>query len=554
MDVDPNRRSEEEESDAEVAPTTFLPRELSPLSQRLRPPPEDPDPDDVDYNTGSEQSAADESVDENIVSPLKRAADDTEAYRPLKRQKALLNNDYLNLLNTEIQDAAERVSSEALSEAPLPSQLGLTFWSSIEKQILFESLARLGRDDLEGIANRVGSKSVVEIRHYIHALEEAHSHRLRTDPRPVLTTTEYPAAVELSQQCCYALDEAADAVSLRQERREQQREEGKWGSAWDLTPNVAKRLRERKEDLVDAKDLPSIELFHLSNWLQLSQRFFMNSAVPSSNWNHIDNVPPSIWATTFEDFRSLAVSITRRLVQSAIYAASTRIRSKREHRPVTRNIVKREDVEVAVASLGIPASSRDFWRKSARRLRLDVYKESDESGEPAFMSFEQVEDALSEGVEVKARQQVDAGEHTDLEEEDSGTEYPTREEATDGSGDEEERTIDAEANEVFLYSVADFPNTFRMKGALKSRIATERQQEQFAEDYDQHASYREELEMWDLLQRPPPPGLPKRADPGPAPRSNRDVESLYPLGRDWRNNTRYWEEWEVAPRAEQDEQ
>lgn len=549
MDVNLNHRTEEEdEYDVEARSTTPPPRALSPLSRRLLPLPKNPDGNDVDYTTGSE------SADENITSPLKRAADDAEAYRPLKRQKALLNNDYLNLLNTEIQDASQRLSSEGLGEALLPSQLGLTFWSSIEKQIFFGSLARLGRDDLEGIAARVGSKSVVEIRHYIHTLEEEHSHRLRTDPRPVLTAPDYPAAVELSQQCCYALDEAADAVSLRQERREQQREEGKWGSMWDLTPDVAKRLQDGKEDPIDTKDLPSVELFHLSTWLRLSQRFFMNSAVPSSNWNHIDNVPPSIWATTFEDFRSLAVSITRRLVQSAIFAASTRIRSKREQRPVTRNIVRRKDVEAAVAALGMPTDSRDFWRKSARRLRLEVFKDIDESGEPEFMSFEEVEDALSEGVEVKGTRQVDAEELVELESEDTLTEYPTSDEVTQGSDEEEERAIRAETNEVFLYSVADFPNTFRMKEALKSRITTERQQEKFTEDYDQHTSYKEELEMWDILQRPPPPGLPKKVDPGPAPRSNLDVESLYPLGRDWRSNTRYWGEWEVLPRSEQDEQ
>ncbi|KFH47696.1 RNA polymerase I-specific transcription initiation factor-like protein [Hapsidospora chrysogenum ATCC 11550] len=546
MDVDPGYRSEGEEGE-DKAP---IPRALSPLSLRIRPPPKIQDPDDFPYDPKAEESDAAESEDEADISPLKRTASDPAAHRPLKRQRGVLNSDYLNLLNSEIQDAAQRVSLEDQPKEPpgiWRSQLGLTCWTSIEKHIFFESLARLGKADSAGIAARIGTKSPVEVRHYIRALDEESDRRLRTGNRPALVTAEIPAAVELSQQCCHALDEAADAVSVRQERREQQREEGKWGDIWDLTPDVAKRLEEGEEDHADDQELPSVELFRLSNWLRLSQRIFMNSSIPANNWNHIDDIPPSIWATTFEDFRSLAVSITRRLVQTAIFAASTRIKST-GHRQVIRNTVKLRDVHSAVASLGMPSNSRDFWQKSARRLRLDVFNDAIETDDPEFMTFEEVEEALSSGVhqepilenEVELTEELSADDTIDQE--------------TSNSADEEERAIKAETNEIFEYSVADFPNTARMKQALSARVSVEREQERFAEHSDQYASYREELEMWNLLDKAPPPGLHKVTDPGVTPRSNLDVESLYPLGRDWRRNTQFWSEWETAPRPDMDDE
>jgi hypothetical protein len=273
----------------------------------------------------------------------------------------------------------------------------------------------------------------------------------------------------------------------------------------------------------------------------------MNSSIPADNWNHIDDVPPSIWATTFEDFRSLAMSITRRLVQTAIFAASTRIKST-GHRQVIRNTVKLKDVQAAVASLGMPSNSRDFWQKSARRLRLDVYSDAIETDDPEFMTFEEVEETLSSGVDQEPIPESDAELAEELFADDS------MDQETSNSADEEEHAIKAETKEIFEYSVADFPNTARMKQALSARVAVEREQERFAEHCDQYASYKEELEMWDLLEKAPPPGLHKVTDPGATPRSNLDIESLYPLGREWRRNTQFWSEWETAPTAHPDDE
>lgn len=568
MGSDTDYRTEEEEEESEVEDVSAMaqPRDPSPYDPRIGPGPQNVNLSDKEYVVGDDESLADRSSNsDNNVTSLKRTAEDAETSeslqptRPSKRpkifkrrlRKGRLVPEYLSLLNAEIQAAAQRINSESLSEPLEPSQLGLTCWSSIEKHIFFESLARLGRDNLEGIAASIGSKSVIEVRHYIHLIEEELARRKRTGIRRILTMVEYPSAVELSPQCCRAVDETADAIGLKEDEREQQREEGRWGSAWNLTPEISMLLREGVEDIVDTQALPSVELLHLSNWLQLSQRIFMNSSVPGGNWEYIDDGLPSIWATTFEDFRSLAISFTRRLVQTSIFAASTRRTGQRDGSDLLDKFVKRMDVQAAAASLGLPANSRDFWRKSARRLRIDVYDEVDEDGEPEIMSYEEVEEALSGSVDADTsplNTEEHVGRNPDEELEDL-----TSEEVSDGV-DEEEKAIAEEAKEVLLYSVAEFPSTSKTKESLGFRIAVERQQEQHAEECDQYASYKEELEVWKALRMEPPEGLTEKAEPGPGSRSNRDVGSVYPLGRDWRSNTRYFSEWEVASRADQDGQ
>ena len=254
-----------------------------------------------------------------------------------------------------------------------------------------------------------------------------------------------------------------------------------------------------------------------------------------------------MWATTFEDFHSLAVSITKRLVQTTIFLSLLRIKAKKELRPSTRETVRAQDVEAAVASLGMNANSRQFWKKCARRLRLEVHEEPpdrDDEGEYEPLSYEEVEEFLpgdDEGAEPATEAELKLEDVVDYSEEDAlGSDF----EEPIALSDEENAAIEREANEVLQFSAADFPETYRKKETLKNRIATERRQEQYAEERDQYASWQAEAEMWDLLQKRPPIELPKMPEPGPLQRSTMDVESIFPIGRDWRTKTKYRSEWE----------
>ncbi|KAH7145754.1 hypothetical protein B0J13DRAFT_443009 [Dactylonectria estremocensis] len=501
-------------------------------------------------STDSEADANPTTEDDGGLFYLKRPAEDTPIPRAFKRHKGVFNTEYLELLNGDIEDAARRVYVFN-DEDNEPSQLGLTVWSPLEKKLFFESIGRLGQGDLSSIASRIGTKSEVEVHHYLSVLKRVQLMRQREGLRPAIEFSEYPAAVELSQPLCHALDEAADAVSVRQERKEEQREESKWGQCWNITPQLAQKI-DNGEIVPEGPNLAFTGVLNTQNWLRLSERIFMNSSIPSDNWSFIDNHRPSMWATTFEDFHSLAVSVTRRLVQTTIFLSMSRIRAKKELIPSTRDIIRRQDVEAAIASLGMTSNSQTFWLKSARRLRLEVYEEPagrDDEVEVEALTYDQVEETLSRD-EDQVLSPPDEPKLSPLEEELAGyhewdeSEFETPFDISDG----EEAAIVKEANEVLHHSAADFPETYRTKEALKNRIATERRQEQYAEKCDQYSSGQAEAEMWDLLQRKPPMELPKVHEPGPVQRSKLDVQSIFPIERDWRTKIKYRSEWETDER------
>ncbi|KAH8121054.1 hypothetical protein LI328DRAFT_158372 [Trichoderma asperelloides] len=510
---------------------------------------------------GSFSSAA-ESESQELRSQLKRPLDDTEPiYRPFKRQRGELNLEYLELLNNEIQDAAQQSSFGNL-KALSASHIGLTHWSTAEKQKFFEAVARLGKYNLPGIATKVGSKSVAEVSHYLEFLQEAcEARRQQQGSRTILELVEYPAALEISQQCCRAEEEAADEISLKQEAREEIRERNRWGDVWDITPKVARKLSKaiHKQDENLASIPQFAQLFHSSTWLELSARMFMNSSVPGNNWNSIGGEPPSMWATTFEDFHSLALSITRRLVQTTIFIAMSRIRSKNATRKRVRDMVQLQDVEAAISSLNLTSKLNESWVSSARRLRLDVYEnlpEGDEEFDEEHMTYEEIERALSGDNTVAPGEQAQpdtpfSTQLSDVEDEDDNlSDAPSESSRSPSPTNEEERQIDMEAVEVLEYSVMGIRSNNATRKALKAFIATDRQLERQAEEIDQYASYKAEIEMWNLLQKKPPMELPKKHDPGPVRRSNLSLDSFYPSGRDWAHKLAYYSEWETLPLSE----
>lgn len=511
------------------------------------------------------------------ASRRKRPAQQASAVRSFKRQKGVFNTEYLDLLNQDIDDAAQRVCREEEVQL-LKSQIGLTHWSAIEKRHFFEAVSRLGKYDLPGIAARIGTKSEVEVQQYITLFQDSIKQRKTKNSRSYLEIAEYPAAVELSPQCCHAQEEAADAISVRQERREEQREQLKWGPNWDITPSLAQKLIrhvENGETLPD-ESLKFAQLFHLPTWLNLSERVFMNSSIPGNNWSNVDDKQPSIWATTFDDFHSLAVSITRRLVQSTLFISTSRIRAKMEFRPSTRRVVRKRDVEAAVASLNMPHNSFERWRTSARRLRLDVFKEqpdgddeddddnddddaaaaaaaTDAEEEP--MTYDEVEEELSFRPETLDEEQssderawklaVLSDDASDTPDHDartiSGDDDPRQQYTEFDDRDE----VDRELGEILCYAAADIRHVRSTKEALLVGIKAERRQEAQAECHDEYANYQAETHMWSILQRRPPLELPRVQEPGPVQKSNQGLDRILSWGRNWASRLEYYEEWET---------
>lgn len=520
------------------------------------------------------------------MSPLKRPAEPDIITTPFKRQRRAFNGAYMDLLNGDIEDAANSLVLEK-QQSLRQSKVGLTTWTSLEKEIFFESLSRLGRDDLPGIAKRIRTKNQIEVHQYIKLLDGA-LHDLRKDKyqirwEDILDMSDYPAAKELSQECCAALEEAADDLSLRMERHETRVEEKKWGDLWSIDVNRAKVL-EKEAELTSQHQLNFAELFRISNWLEVSSRIFMNSADPDNNWISIQDEPPCVRATAMADFHNLVVSITRKLVISSLQVAQSRIKAKRAIKPNTRDIIKVRDVEAAAASLSMKLNSRQFWTKCARRLQLHVY-------EGDIPVFETAEEELDEGLMSydEVERQLMPEDSTDQQQTHQTPEQPTTTSrimplidfelpSSPGSDSDdsplnsprmssspplfpgikqeqeemaqEDLEVREEVKEALVYSAHELSQTKRVREAVESRIRLEREQEAHADSVDACASFDEEMGMWKTLGRLPPEE--SQAKPEKNKRSSKMTTGLRELliyGDRWRENIQYAGEWEVFGQA-----
>ncbi|KAI1755200.1 hypothetical protein F4782DRAFT_439048 [Xylaria castorea] len=359
---------------------------------------------------------------------------------PFKRMKGDFNAAYLDLLNRDINDASSGlIHGEAEEDAD--TQIGAVVWSAAEKAAFFAAVSRLGRADHAGISARIGTKSELEVRQYLVLLDATEGKGVRQNAlRPV----DIPAAVEIGAECAAALEAAADALSLRQESYEEQVEKERWGSRWRVTaplvetlegqqrrnseaptPQPKPRERAQKEDQRrDEEDdreeqlqleneeqekkgrrldeSPFLQLFCIQNWLLLSNRIFMNSAVADSNWRAAseEHEPPAIQMTALADFYALVVSVTKRLLLSALYVAESRVRRNSfevvQRRRKTQ--IRVEDIVAAVSSLGMKQNSSEFWARCARRLQLDVV--DDRTGEDSVADQENEELRTNSGDEM----------------------------------------------------------------------------------------------------------------------------------------------------------
>ncbi|KAK1641187.1 hypothetical protein BDP81DRAFT_458042 [Colletotrichum phormii] len=495
----------------------------------------------------------------------KRRAQNEIVEPVLKRHKGVFNNNYLDLLNEEIQDVVHQTTVGRDDDMP-PSQIGLTTWTSYEKKLFFEALSRLGKDDLPGISAKIQNKSEIEVRQYILLLQAAVEGRDKEQDggnKPI-HLADYPAALEISPLCCHALDEAADALSFRQERHEEIVEQKKWGECWNINLELAKRIEgdhglEKDPTFASDHGLAFTEVLRVKSFLRLPEHIFMNASNAENNWQYVSEEPPTIRATALQDFHSLLVSVTKKIVLTTLFIAQSRIRAKKHVEPSTRNLVRRKDVEAAVASLGMKQNSDEFWTTCARRLRLEVYDDDaedvgdDEDEEP--MSYDRVESILrsgSDSLESPITGETSPTPQIKFEKDEMSASADDEDSVSGESSDEApaimddaEREVVEEAKEVLVYSAYDFPETHRTREALKNRIRNELAQEAYAEAEDAKASRECESDMWRLLQRQPPEPLITTQTGEPTRQVARGVEDLYDVGRRWREKLVYHSEWEM---------
>ena len=339
----------------------------------------DPEPQDA-----SPAASKDEAFGTRVAPglPIRRRGKAT------RRKTGKTAEQYRKLFNDAIHHLVDPSED---SESLLPSQIGASYWTSHEKAIFFAKLAVYGPSAPSELSRAVGTKSPAEIRVYIELLQAGLTEATATQRgADTSSTSELPIAHEIHPDLERALDESAGSLARRIEELDAAEEYSRYGEEWLIDEEVAEALEAAHEGHVSSQDdevnggsasslaSDSAALLRPSAFVTLSSNVFMN-APPGhqTNWRELDTeeqTGPAIYHSAFDDFHSLAVTLTRRLVAAVIFQTTSRLRASSGIRgnwdPVAE--VTTADARAAAEALGLTRNWHGYWANLPRRHSLSV--------------------------------------------------------------------------------------------------------------------------------------------------------------------------------------
>ncbi|GAB7346123.1 hypothetical protein MBLNU457_4873t1 [Dothideomycetes sp. NU457] len=356
-------------------------------------------------NTNGVDTDGEEVLDTQSADNVERITEAPKAPRrtrnklnPKKARLRGFTTAYRDLYNDEIVDANRRHDLDPVDSLQ-PSQIGGSVWTIEEKQRLFDRLPRLGRHDVRRLSAAVGSKTEAEVHEFLLLLGQGSVESSLSVRQQGLGPEEVPAAVEVPPECERTLDRAAKAMAYKVEQLDQEVAQKRHGETWLLTSELADEIekaldnrdsqrsenrtvtrqsasaQERNADEQNiAETVPPAKLLHLGNWLELSRLFMESAAERDEGWWSLlgsEDDEPSIYHTAFADFENLAVMLTTRLIQTAIFQAMSRIRASDQVKPGLN--VRRQDVVAATQVLKLNDNWSEFWIGCARRNQIKVH-------------------------------------------------------------------------------------------------------------------------------------------------------------------------------------
>ncbi|KAL3470258.1 hypothetical protein BJX99DRAFT_239794 [Aspergillus californicus] len=431
-----------------------------------------------------------------------RALRDLRSSLPHKSVEA-----YTEFIAQESQPYAEKETFET-------TQDGIVIWTPQEKQILYQELDRKGKNGIRDISGAIGSKSELEVQEYLRLLQRGlRQYHFSEDHVKAAVLGEIPAAAEISEECCEALDSYAELLCLEEQCGENIAGRRKHKDLWIVNAEVAEKLEVDVAKDENRKDLSTIQndeminaatFFKLPNYILLSERFFMNfgGLKLEDNWVNVAfrDETPSLTADALTDLYDIALSATRRLVQAAHFFASSRVRRNTSKRPSAK-VVKSSDVRGAARMLNMKRDSSEFWVGLARRCSLDVADIRHKKGwTNVRLDHDDVEDLLSQQT------------------------LPKEINVTEDCGRERSNSVGSQMSIT----------------SLREDDASDPEDEH-AEAADQLNSSLGERLCWTVLGHSPPEALDAEDKILPRPAGKRKtMEDLV----DWRDRTLYRSEWE----------
>ena len=497
-------------------------------------------------STDSELSVSESNAKRiSLESKKRKAQDEKTRGSHLKRLRTFYNDGYRNLLNDTMNEIVKKTASDELKRVEA-GQIGITRWSVEEKEIFFSALATKGKDNHLGVAADIGTKTELEVLVYLQLLQSATiDHHLHDRRQQLSGLSDIPGAFEIGKDCCDALDLAADALGVLQEKMERDAEIEKYGNLGLLDTRTAQLVEghfHQGED--DEKEvsrvLPAAQLLNLKSHLKLSSHLFMNSNDAEYNWRSYvgRNEGPSILHTAFSDFHSLAVSVTRRLIQSTLFFAMSRLRAMNTPNYTHQQHVRREDVTAALNVLGMKHTAHSYWAGVAKRCNLDVYEDlKRKTVEGKKLDYEEVERRLNQPRRYKTKSAA-----TTPEGNDRYSSTSARRSVHENNFSISEHTSEDLTEATASTYDSEFSHRQCRNNASTSAIP-EQDQDVYAEAIDLQASHLEEQRLWKMLSQEAPERtqlretkLPK--NPGANRKSREDLD-------DWRGWVSYVGEWEA---------
>ncbi|RLL93928.1 hypothetical protein CFD26_100605 [Aspergillus turcosus] len=475
-----------------------------------------------------------ESGDRDTPEVIPRATRGTRA-QILDTLRTSLVIGCVDAYTAEFAEAANNtVPSTVGSENYNPTQNGVAIWTSQEKEVLFSMLDRKGKNGVAEIAQAIGSKSELEVQEHLKLLHRGlERQHLRDQHSRTIVLGEVPAALEISQECCKALDNYSELLALEEQRAEDVVGRKLHQNVWIVDREIAEMVEEQLEER-DETPLPgssvyvTAEFFNIKKWIRLSERFFMNAGGPrlEDNWLNVAcaDETPSITADALADFYALAISVTRRLVHSTLFFAMSRLQNMRETGNRKARIVRSRDVRTALKVLNMPQDRFDFWVGLARRCSLQVADLRHKKGwHSELMDYDEVEDILSGKAPVDAR---------------STSRRRSESRAPHG-------TIEDDDNESDVYSSAS--SILSSPETTPIDEPSVNLEDEHAEEIDQVNNASEEIRLWNLIGQPAPFGISSLPS-----KTEQSSKLRKPIGErktkedlvNWRDRTLYRSDWE----------
>lgn len=433
---------------------------------------------------------------------------------------------YAGIIASIEQDINFETKTE--NEEFVVTQNGAVVWTVTEKEVFFAHLCRKGKNGIKEIAAAIGTKSELEVMDYLNLLHRGveNQHLLERKMQTIIMG-DIPGATEISKQCCGELDKIADVLAVKEDIDTSKACREQYGNYGTISEVQAKELvdSEAQKPLRGNIHLAG-NLLNVPNWVQLSRRFFMNfgGKKEPDNWRNFvrseKTESPSISGDALMDFYALTASITRRLMQSAIFFAMARLRSSQLIGRERSQNVRRRDVKAAIDVLNMKSRPPDFLLQCARRNGLLIADITNQKGwVPRVYSYNEAAEILH-------------GEDDGLDQA-SGNEPSTE-------SDGEHEIGDTSPDPVGGAVEPSHPPS-------DSESAIDREEE-FADILDREASRCEELKLWAVLGQPAPhhlhiPIISEEDAKAGLHKPARERKSKRELVN-WRDRTLYRSEWE----------